>query len=655
VRKLLILLGAARYPYKRELALSAFKPSHDAFLSAMTRGDEPIVGGEDVLDLFDTDDPWFDQQLRINSWLKDRAPPPGDPRALLIYYVGHGGLADDGSQFFMAINSTNDFDALASSISRDSFTRTLNRAARLFRKYLIIDCCFAANVIAGMQGAVAHKMTAELNEVDSHMIKDHSSGLAAICSSDSISTSNALGRDGLTQFTDALLETMRLGDPNGEDELTFENLRLLIEPQLKRLYGDRAVPPASRFDDNVRGPIHKLGLFPNRAQRGAARPAATQGSATASERNVERFDVIRKATGELGRVFSAHPKTGVPPAKLQHLAKPIAAAARSLTNLAIVDELLDVTGDQRNAAIFAAAVIIYQRAEHDYFDRLVAVATDGRKLRGAPMWRVLRAIKRLCSGVKIDGNRRQALVAAMRNLASNYDTTMHERFKARDIVLLVAQTASLKALKIDLERDKIFSAPQLADWARFETKDRPALQPLPVAVPTVTAVFSAQAEIPRSDGDPPFTKPMSADEVAQLGAARRVLIALLAERSRCLGGRGGSEALQSPHDGNRALGTSCRPGELREHLRRALFQAMKEGDKQRVAAVRLILARLIDRDVAQRTAVESMDDHTLVIGTLQQMAKNHRESIVMHQQSRREDLAAIERYELAVIEEFLAR
>ena len=94
---------------------------------------------------------------------------------------------------------------------------------------------------------------------------------------------------------------------------------------------------------------------------------------------------------------------------------------------------------------------------------------------------------------------------------------------------------------------------------------------------------------------------------------------------------------------------------LRDDLKQAQITAMKAGEKDRLAAVRLILARVKDRDIEQRTAAKPMEDDALVIDTLQKMAKQRRESIAMYEQGGREELAAIERGELAVIEEFLPR
>ncbi len=94
---------------------------------------------------------------------------------------------------------------------------------------------------------------------------------------------------------------------------------------------------------------------------------------------------------------------------------------------------------------------------------------------------------------------------------------------------------------------------------------------------------------------------------------------------------------------------------LRDDLKQAQISAMKAGDKERLAAVRLILAKIKDRDIEQRTAAKPMEDDALVIDVLQKMGKQRRESIELYLKGGREELAAVERAELAVIEEFLPR
>ena len=92
---------------------------------------------------------------------------------------------------------------------------------------------------------------------------------------------------------------------------------------------------------------------------------------------------------------------------------------------------------------------------------------------------------------------------------------------------------------------------------------------------------------------------------------------------------------------------------LRDSIKAAQISSMKSGDKPRLAAVRLILAKLKDKDIELRTASQLPDDDALVVDVLQKMAKQRRESITLYEQGGRQELADQEKAELAVIEEFL--
>lgn len=92
---------------------------------------------------------------------------------------------------------------------------------------------------------------------------------------------------------------------------------------------------------------------------------------------------------------------------------------------------------------------------------------------------------------------------------------------------------------------------------------------------------------------------------------------------------------------------------IRDTIKAAQITAMKAGDKQRLGAVRLILAKLKDKDIELRTASSVPDDDVLVTDVLQKMAKQRRESITMFEAGSRQELADQEKAELAVIEEFM--
>ena len=94
---------------------------------------------------------------------------------------------------------------------------------------------------------------------------------------------------------------------------------------------------------------------------------------------------------------------------------------------------------------------------------------------------------------------------------------------------------------------------------------------------------------------------------------------------------------------------------LRQNIQKETVVAMKAGDKARTAALRLIGAKIKDRDIELRTADSVPEDDDLVQDVLLKMAKQRRESIEMYEDGGRQELADKEKAELAVIEEFLPR
>ena len=92
---------------------------------------------------------------------------------------------------------------------------------------------------------------------------------------------------------------------------------------------------------------------------------------------------------------------------------------------------------------------------------------------------------------------------------------------------------------------------------------------------------------------------------------------------------------------------------IRDDIKAATITAMKAKEKERTAALRQISAKIKDRDIAERMSDAEIDDDALVTSVLQKMAKQRRESIEMYEKGGREELAAAEAAELAIIDEFL--
>ena len=92
---------------------------------------------------------------------------------------------------------------------------------------------------------------------------------------------------------------------------------------------------------------------------------------------------------------------------------------------------------------------------------------------------------------------------------------------------------------------------------------------------------------------------------------------------------------------------------IRDDIKAALVGAMKGGDKEATATIRLIQSAIKNRDIELRTAAQAPDDDLLVTEVLQKMIKQRRESVDLYRKGGREELAAKEEAEIAVIERFL--
>jgi hypothetical protein len=92
---------------------------------------------------------------------------------------------------------------------------------------------------------------------------------------------------------------------------------------------------------------------------------------------------------------------------------------------------------------------------------------------------------------------------------------------------------------------------------------------------------------------------------------------------------------------------------IRDQIKAALVAAMKGGDKETTAAIRLIQSAIKNRDIELRGNANPPEDDVLITEVLQKMIKQRRESIGMYETGGRAELADAERREVAVIERFL--
>ena len=88
---------------------------------------------------------------------------------------------------------------------------------------------------------------------------------------------------------------------------------------------------------------------------------------------------------------------------------------------------------------------------------------------------------------------------------------------------------------------------------------------------------------------------------------------------------------------------------LKTQINEDMKAAMRAKEAQRLSAVRLLLAAIKQREVDERT---ELDDQQ-IIGVIEKMIKQRRESIAQYEKASRTDLVEIENFELGVLQAYM--
>lgn len=89
--------------------------------------------------------------------------------------------------------------------------------------------------------------------------------------------------------------------------------------------------------------------------------------------------------------------------------------------------------------------------------------------------------------------------------------------------------------------------------------------------------------------------------------------------------------------------------ELKKQIQDAVISAMKSGEKERLAVIRLITSSMKQIEVDERIEL----DDARVLAILDKMVKQRRESIAQFKTAGRDDLVKQESFEIDIIQEFL--
>ena len=94
---------------------------------------------------------------------------------------------------------------------------------------------------------------------------------------------------------------------------------------------------------------------------------------------------------------------------------------------------------------------------------------------------------------------------------------------------------------------------------------------------------------------------------------------------------------------------------MREAISEGYKTAMKARDQRRIATLRSINAAIKDKDIAARGEGKGPLGNDEILVLLQKMVKQREESFGIYVQAGRDDLATVEKEEIAILNEFLPK
>lgn len=275
---LAVIIGASRFPLATSIGSNeAFRRSAagvEGYLLSRRGFGLPVAN---LLWLFDLDDPADTLDHTLTEWLKAKVPGSeggaGPARDLILYYVGHGCFAANGSDYALAIRRTREEKPYHSSYQLPSLAHTLKTFAGGLRKYVILDCCFSASaykefMATGPLEVVRQRTEAVLPRGEKSVRR----GTALLCASGPRVPAKAPGDLQFTMFSGALLEVLSEGRSDQEGDLTLAALGSTARDLIFEMYNDDAVRPEVLSPEQLRGDVAEFPIFPNRAIRSPSPP-----------------------------------------------------------------------------------------------------------------------------------------------------------------------------------------------------------------------------------------------------------------------------------------------------------------------------------------------------------------------------------------------
>jgi Caspase domain len=265
---LAIILGAKEFPKAPAFTASS------AFFNAAQGFEQYLLSKfglpkENLLNLFDSAEPFSVQYEEMVKHVKQQVAAlaeAGTPaRDIVVYYVGHGAFSGD-NEYFLAIRDTIQGNESQTSCSIKGLANVLRiREARVLRRYLVLDSCFAAAAYQAFQAGggplpvAQQKIVSEFPPGETPAQK----GTAILCASGPKEPAKVLPELDITMFTDALLKVLAAGTPIDQSHLSLADVGNLVGQLIHEAHLEEAVRPEVHSPEQREGDVANVRLFPN--------------------------------------------------------------------------------------------------------------------------------------------------------------------------------------------------------------------------------------------------------------------------------------------------------------------------------------------------------------------------------------------------------
>ena len=210
-----------------------------------------------IINLFDSSAAASEQLETIEDWLAHLRSVDSNISDLFVYYSGHGGFTRNDQAYFLAVQKTRTGSEGATSIRYIDLASSIKRHAESLRKYLILDCCFAASAVLKTQTDLGQLVLARVED------ELPPSGTAVLCSSAAKLVSIAPVGERHTMFSGAFLQCLKEGVRGGSHFLTLEDVGRRTQQIIRDRFPNDSVRPELHVPDQHKGNPSRVPLFPN--------------------------------------------------------------------------------------------------------------------------------------------------------------------------------------------------------------------------------------------------------------------------------------------------------------------------------------------------------------------------------------------------------